>query len=162
MMEDNQIINQHFMHLALKEAIKAQRAGEVPVGAIMVDGHNQILSRGRNRTIGSNDPSAHAELVAIRRASRKIGNYRLLSTTLYVTIEPCIMCMGAIIHARIGRLVFGAHDPKWGAVGSLYDFAKDQRMNHCPMVISGVCEDACKAIIQGFFRMKRGGSKGGS
>lgn len=158
-MNDESAVDQHFMKLALKEAAKAKLAGEVPVGAVLVDGAGKIVAKGRNQTIGRNDPSAHAELSAIRKAARKLGNYRLLSTTLYVTIEPCIMCMGAIIHARVARIVFGAHDPKWGAAGSLYDFTRDHRLNHHPAMVAGVCEEDCRAIIQAFFREKRGNAK---
>lgn len=155
-MNDNFEVDRHFMEMALKEAAKARLAGEVPVGAILVDGDGAIVARGRNQTIGRNDPTAHAEVSVLRKAARKLGNYRLLSTTLYVTVEPCVMCMGAIIHARVARIVFGAHDPKWGAAGSLYDFSQDCRFNHHPEVVAGVCLDDCRAMIQEFFREKRG------
>ena len=144
-----------FMDLALKEALKAQDEGEVPVGAILVDAQNRILARGRNRTIGRCDPSAHAEMTVLRKAARKVGNYRLLSTTLYVTIEPCLMCMGAIVHARVARVVFGAHDPKWGAAGSLYDFAQDNRLNHHPQVVAGVRSEICRELMRRFFQSRR-------
>jgi tRNA(adenine34) deaminase len=145
-----------FMHLALKAARKAWAAGEVPVGALLVDRDGAILARGHNRTIGQCDPSAHAEMVALRKAARKLRNYRLLSTTLYVTVEPCVMCMGAIIHARVARLVFGAPDPKWGAAGSLYDFSGDMRLNHHPEIVGGVCLEECRALMRRFFAGKRG------
>lgn len=144
------------MGLALKQALKAGEEGEVPVGAVLVDAQQRVLARARNQTIGRCDPSAHAEMTVLRRAARKLGNYRLLSTTLYVTIEPCVMCMGAIVHARVARLVFGAHDPKWGAAGSLYDFAGDGRLNHRPEILSGVDEEACRAIMRQFFQSRRG------
>jgi tRNA(adenine34) deaminase len=144
-----------FMDLALKEALKAQVQGEVPVGAVLVGADNRILARGRNQTIGRCDPSAHAEISVLRKAARKVGNYRLLSTTLYVTIEPCLMCMGAIVHARVARLVFGAHDPKWGAAGSLYDFAHDRRLNHRPQITAGVRLEACRTMMRRFFQSKR-------
>jgi len=143
------------MKAALDEAKLAADADEVPVGAVLVDGSGQVLASARNHTIGLADPTAHAEMLAIRTTALKTGNYRLLNTTLYVTVEPCIMCMGAIIHARVFRVVFGASDPKWGGAGSLYDFAKDNRLNHSPEVVGGVCEDECKALLQGFFRAKR-------
>jgi tRNA(adenine34) deaminase len=151
--------DEYFMGLALKEARKAQAEGEVPVGAVLVDDDRCLLARGRNQTIARSDPTAHAEITAIRKAGRKRSNYRLLSTTLYVTVEPCFMCMGAIIHARIARLVFGAHDPKWGAAGSLYDFAHDHRLNHQPEIVAGVCGEDCRALMRGFFKQKRGLSK---
>ncbi|MDA8138863.1 MAG: tRNA adenosine(34) deaminase TadA [Desulfobacteraceae bacterium] len=160
-MDDAIETDRHFMRLALNEANKAQSEGEVPVGAILVDHEHGILAKGRNQTIGNNDPSAHAEMAALRKAARKLKNYRLLSTTLYVTIEPCIMCMGAVVHARVARLVFGAHDPKWGAAGSLYDFALDRRLNHRVEIVSGVCADECRALIQRFFKGKRESSRRG-
>ena len=115
----------------------------------------KILSSAHNQVIGLCDPSAHAEILAIREAASKVQNYRLLNTTLYVTVEPCIMCMGAIIHARISTVVFGTFDPKWGAAGSLYNLATDPRLNHLPQIIPGICEDECKALMQDFFRSKR-------
>ncbi len=145
-----------FMYLALEAARKAWAEGEVPVGAVLVDREGNILARGHNRTIGQCDPSAHAEMVAIRKAARKLRNYRLLSTTLYVTVEPCVMCMGAIIHARVARLVYGAPDPKWGAAGSLYDFSGDRRLNHHPEIVGGVCFEACRTLMLRFFADKRG------
>lgn len=144
------------MRLALKEAYKAQENGEVPVGAVLVDGDLRLLAKGRNQTIRSCDPAAHAEIAVLRKAARKVANYRLLSTTLYVTVEPCLMCMGAIIHARVARVVFGAHDSKWGAAGSLYDFAHDKRLNHQPEILSGICGEDCRALMRGFFKEKRG------
>jgi len=118
--------------MALNEAVKARQKDEVPVGALLVAESGKILASSYNQTISLNDPTAHAEILAIRMAAKEIQNYRLLKTTLYVTIEPCIMCMGAIIHARISRVVFGANDPKWGAAGSLYNMAEDIRLNHRP------------------------------
>lgn len=143
------------MELALSEARKAEAEGEVPVGAILVSEDGEILSRAHNQTIGRSDPTGHAEILALRRGARKIGNYRLLNTTLYATVEPCMMCMGAVIHARVSRVVFGAYDLRWGAAGSLYHLAEDKRLNHRPEVIGGVCEGVCKALIQGFFRARR-------
>lgn len=147
--------DKQLMHVALEAARQAQNEGEVPVGAVLVSADGRILATGYNQTIGRCDPTAHAEMIALRNGARALGNYRLLSTTLYATIEPCVMCMGAIIHARVARIVFGAHDPKWGAAGSLYDFTRDDRLNHHPHVIGGVCMEACRDLIQSFFRDKR-------
>jgi len=144
-----------FMHPALEEAKKAGQKDEVPVGAVVVAKEGEILSSAHNQVIGLSDPTAHGEILAIRKATSKVQNYRLLNTTLYVTVEPCIMCMGAIIHARISTVVFGAFDPKWGAAGSLYNLAADTRFNHLPEIIPGICEDECKALMQNFFRSKR-------
>jgi len=143
------------MELALIEAKKAGQMGEVPIGAILVDSDGEILSATHNRTISLADPTAHAEILALREAAAKINNYRLLNTTLYVTVEPCIMCMGAIVHARISKVVFGAGDPKWGAAGSLYHFAEDERLNHRVAITKGVCEQECRNLMQEFFRAKR-------
>ena len=144
-----------FMNMALEEAKKAGQKDEVPVGAVVVTEKGNILSSGHNRVIGLCDPTAHAEILAIREAASKVQNYRLLNTTLYVTVEPCIMCMGAIIHARISTVVFGAFDPKWGAAGSLYNFSDDTRLNHQLEIVPGICEDDCRTLIQDFFRLKR-------
>jgi tRNA(adenine34) deaminase len=129
--------------------------GEVPVGAVLVSERGAIVSASHNRMLDLMDPAAHAEILALREAARKINNYRLLNTILYVTVEPCIMCMGAIVHARIAKVVFGARDPKWGAAGSLYNFADDDRLNHRVTVIQGVCEQECTSLMQNFFRTKR-------
>jgi tRNA(adenine34) deaminase len=143
------------MKVALNEAEKARKKGEVPIGAILVADNRQVLAAEHNRTITLNDPTAHAEILALRSAAAQIGNYRLLNTTLYVTVEPCPMCMGAAIHARISRIVFGTRDPKWGAAGSLYNFADDQRFNHQPEVIEGIRARECKKLMQDFFSSKR-------
>jgi tRNA(adenine34) deaminase len=148
-------IHHRYMAAAIAEAEKAGQRDEVPVGAVVVDGSGDILAAAHNQTITMTDPTAHAEILALRHAAREVGNYRLLGTTLYVTVEPCIMCMAAIVHARMDRVVFGAPDPKWGAAGSLYHFAEDSRLNHSPEVIGGVCEDRCRELIQSFFREKR-------
>jgi tRNA(adenine34) deaminase len=147
--------DEYYMNLALAEALKAAESDEVPVGAVIIDKAKNIIGHGYNCPIGSNDPTSHAEINAIRMASKHINNYRLTDTTLYVTIEPCIMCMGAIIHARIQRVVFGACDPKWGAAISLYSLAYDQRLNHHPKIVSGVLEDRTKNLIRTFFIHKR-------
>jgi tRNA(adenine34) deaminase len=144
-----------FMKLAIKEAKKAGQKAEVPVGAVLVAESGDILSLSHNQTITLADPTAHAEILVLRQAAQKVLNYRLLGTTLYVTIEPCIMCMGAIVHARVTRVVFGVKDLKWGASGSLYNFAEDVRLNHRPEIIQGICQDECRELIQEFFRSKR-------
>jgi tRNA(adenine34) deaminase len=147
--------DEYYMNLAITEAEKAAAKDEVPVGAVIVDTNKTVIGYGYNCPISSNDPTSHAEINAMRMASRVSSNYRLVDTTLYVTIEPCIMCMGAIIHARIKRLVFGASDPKWGAVMSLYAMAEDKRLNHHPEIVSGICEEKTKQLIKGFFLNKR-------
>jgi tRNA(adenine34) deaminase len=144
-----------FMKLAINEAKKAGQKAEVPVGAVLVAESGDILSISHNQVITLADPTAHAEILVLREAAQKVLNYRLLGTTLYVTIEPCIMCMGVIIHARVARVVFGANDLKWGASGSLYNFAEDVRLNHRPEIIQGVCQDECREMMQEFFRSKR-------
>ena len=147
--------HEYFMELALKEAKSAEQIGEVPVGAILVSENGEILSAAHNQTIKLADPTAHAEILTLRKAALEINNYRLLNTTLYVTVEPCIMCMGAIVHARISQVVFGAPDPKWGAAGSLYNFAADDRLNHRVDIITGVCAEDCRRLMQDFFLSKR-------
>jgi len=147
--------HEYFMELALKEAKSAEQIGEVPVGAILVSENGEILSAAHNQTIKRTDPTAHAEILALRKAALEINNYRLLNTTLYVTVEPCIMCMGAIVHARISRVVFGAADPKWGAAGSLYNVAEDDRLNHHVEIITGARAEDCRRLMQDFFRAKR-------
>lgn len=144
-----------FMQIALNEAKKAYKKDEVPVGALLVDKAGKIICSAHNQTISMNDPTAHAEILVLRKAGLIFSNYRLLGTTLYVTIEPCVMCMGAIIHARVLRVVFGAYDLKWGAAGSLYNFADDQRLNHRPEITGGICQEQCRTLIQDFFHSKR-------
>jgi tRNA(adenine34) deaminase len=142
------------MGIALREAVKAADRSEVPIGAIVVrDG--VVLGRGHNLRETRQDPSAHAEMLAIRQAARRTGNWRLTGTTLYVTLEPCIMCMGAILLARVERVVFACHDPKGGAAGSLYDLSDDSRLNHRLTLVSGVCEEECSSLLSGFFRALR-------
>jgi tRNA(adenine34) deaminase len=143
------------MKMALYEAKKAKQKGEIPIGAILVSDGEQVVSAEHNQTIRLKDPTAHAEILVLRAAALKIGNYRLLNTSLYVTVEPCPMCMGAVIHARVSQIVFGTRDPKWGAAGSLYNFAADQRLNHQPKIIEGICKIECKELMQDFFRLKR-------
>ena len=143
------------MHEALLEAQQAAREDEVPVGAVLVAQDGTVLAKTHNRTIALCDPTAHAEILALRAASLVVGNYRLLNTVLYVTIEPCIMCMGALLQARVARIVFGAKDPKWGGAGSRYNLAADTGLNHTIDVQGGLLEDKCRELIQDFFRAKR-------
>ena len=138
------------MALAIAEAAKARAKNEVPIGCVIVrDG--KIIARGHNLRESSQDPAAHAELIAIRKAARKLDSWRLLDTTLYVTLEPCIMCMGAIILARIPTVVFGCHDPKGGAAGTLYDLSDDHRLNHRVELVPRVLEGECSSLISSFF-----------
>jgi tRNA(adenine34) deaminase len=143
-----------FMAEALREAEGALAAGEVPVGAVVVK-EGRIVGRGSNRVIRDGDPSAHAEIVAVRRAARALGNYRLTDCDLYVTAEPCIMCAGAIVQARIARLFYGATDPKAGAVDSLYKVLGDGRLNHRVEVTAGILEDEAAALLRRFFDKRR-------
>lgn len=146
--------NIQLMQEALAEARAAAAAGEVPIGAVLVhDG--KILARSGNRTIRDNDPTAHAEIVALREAARLLGNYRLADTTLYVTVEPCSMCAGAIIQARVPRLVYGADDPKGGAVRSCFEILSNPRLNHQVEVTAGTLAADCAAILQTFFAERR-------
>ena len=147
--------DEYYMALAIKEAQKAAAMDEVPVGAVIVDKHKKVIGYGYNCPISSNDPTSHAEINAMRMACLALNNYRLIDTVLYVTIEPCIMCMGAIIHARINRVVFGAKDPKWGGAGSLYCLAEDKRLNHHPEIVSGIYEETTKQLMKKFFLNKR-------
>jgi tRNA(adenine34) deaminase len=148
-------VDEHFMEQALAEARNALAAGEVPVGALVVSKEGEIIGRGYNRPISSHDPTSHAEIIAMREAAHHLTNYRLTGTTLYCTLEPCVMCAGAMVHARIARLVFGARDPRAGAAGSLYNVVSDSRLNHQPEVLSGVREAECRQLLQEFFEWKR-------
>ena len=143
-----------FMEVALEEARGAAGEGEVPIGAIVVH-EGKILARAGNRTIRDCDPTAHAEIIVLREASRVLGNYRLAGTTLYVTIEPCSMCAGAMIQARVPRLVYGADDPKGGAVRSCFEILSDRRLNHGVEVTAGVLAAECAAVMQTFFAERR-------
>lgn len=143
------------MAAALDEARKGLAAGEVPVGAVVVlDG--RVVGAGFNQPISSRDPTAHAEVVAMRAAALAVGNYRLTGATLYVTVEPCMMCVGAMVHARIGMVVFGAAEPKAGALGSAQRAHEAAGLNHRLMVRGGVLEEECRALVRGFFRERRG------
>lgn len=148
----------YWMGLAIREAKKAGARGEVPIGAVVVrDG--QVLGRGYNLREKSLDPTSHAEMTAIRKAAKKAENWRLLGATLYVTLEPCPMCMGAIILARLERVVFGCHDPKAGAAGSLFDLSNDPRLNHRVALTSGVRGEECSALLSSFFAALRRSKK---
>lgn len=143
-----------WMARALNRAREAAERNEVPVGAILVrDG--RVLGEGSNQPVGSHDPTAHAEIIALREAARQEGNYRLPDSVLYVTIEPCTMCVGAIIHARVGMLVFGAREPRYGAVVSAQRLLDSDRYNHHPAVLEGVLADECGDLMRGFFRARR-------
>jgi tRNA(adenine34) deaminase len=142
------------MRLALREAERAGREGEVPVGAVVVE-NGRVVARAHNRPIRLKDPSAHAEILALRRAARKLGNYRLKGCTLYATIEPCAMCAGAIVQARLGRVVYGARDPKAGANGSALAVLNHPKLNHQVEVVTGVLAEDCAAILRSFFRRRR-------
>ena len=146
--------DEYWMQKAIQLARKAEAEDEVPVGAVIVKG-NQVIAEGWNRLIQSHDPSSHAEIVAIRNAGQALNNYRLIDTTLYVTLEPCAMCVGAMIHARIKRLVFGAFDPKTGAAGSAIELIQSEKHNHQIEFIGGVLELDCRNMLQAFFRKKR-------
>lgn len=150
--------DQYWMAKALSYAIKAAELGEVPVGAVLVKDHTLIAGAG-NSPISSQDPTAHAEIITLRQAALTLGNYRLPSTTLYVTLEPCVMCMGAIIHARVARLVFGATDPKSGAVQSIYSIGSDARLNHNVEIDRGVLESYCRDVLKDFFKSRRAAQK---
>lgn len=147
--------DQHFMQSALAQAKLAYEAAEIPIGAVVVY-ENQIIGRGFNRTIIDHDPSAHAEIIALREAAKALGNHRLLGASLYVTLEPCVMCLGACVQGRILDLVFGAFDPKVGACGSEWDLVRNPKLNHhIHRVQGGVLEAECKALLQAFFRERR-------
>ena len=143
-----------FMQAALREAEAAGAAGEIPVGAVLVTG-GKIAATGQNRSIRDHDPSGHAEIVALRAAGAAQGNYRLGDATLYVTLEPCAMCMGAIVQARLARVVFGAYDPKAGAAGSCIDLSGSPAFNHRFEILGGVLADECGALLQKFFDARR-------
>ena len=140
---------------ALKEAEAAFAEDEVPVGAVVADSSGRILASAHNRPRALNDPTAHAEMIALRRAGEAVLNYRLTGCVLVVTVEPCIMCMGAAVNARVACLAYGAADPKAGAAGSLYDIASDSRLNHRIELVSGVREEECRMMMQRFFRARR-------
>lgn len=142
------------MQLAIAEAERARSIGEVPIGAVVLRG-DEVVAAGHNETVAHNDPTAHAELVAIRRALAATGTDRLPNATLYVTLEPCAQCAGAIVLAKVGRVVFGAWDPKAGMAGSIHDLLRHPNLNHRPEVVAGVMEPECQELLRGFFRERR-------
>ena len=147
--------DEKMMRYALNLADKAEALGEIPVGAVLVDDIGNIIGEGWNLSIVQSDPTAHAEIIALRNGAKNIQNYRLLNTTLYVTLEPCTMCAGAILHSRIKRLVFGASDYKTGAVGSRFHFFDDYKMNHTLEITSGVLAEECSQKLSAFFQERR-------
>lgn len=147
--------DQYWMRQALSLAQRAGLEGEIPVGALLV-ANGRVIGEGWNRPISECDPSAHAEIQALRVAGKQVSNYRLCDTTLYVTLEPCTMCAGAIIHARVARVVYGAYDPKTGAAGSVFDVLNSDRYNHSVECVGGVLAEECSAVLKGFFRARRG------
>ncbi len=144
-----------FLRAALEQAQLAADAGEVPVGAVIVGPDGDVLARGQNRVLRDSDPTAHAEMVALREAGKALGNYRLEGCALYVTLEPCAMCAGAMIHARIARLVYGAADPKAGAAGSVLSVLNHPQLNHQIQVTSGALAEECGEMLRQFFRQRR-------
>ena len=147
-----------YMRYALELARQAEAAGEVPIGAVVVkDG--EIVGRGFNAPISRHDPSAHAEMLALRDAAQRLGNYRLVDCELFVTLEPCLMCAGAIMHARVARLVYGARDPKTGACGSVLDTFGERRLNHHTEVVGGALAEECGTLLSNFFAMRRAQQK---
>ena len=143
------------MRDAIKEAKRGWLDGEVPVAALLISQSGEILARDHNRCISHNDPTAHAEILVIRKVAKKVKNYRLNGITMIVTIEPCLMCMGAIINARLDTLVFGSFDPKLGAAGSIYNLPEDERLNHKIKVIPRIMEQECQDLMKGFFQERR-------
>ena len=153
-LSDLELNHEYWMRHALSLAKRAWDEGEVPVGAVLVH-NNQVIGEGWNRPIGRHDPTAHAEIMALRQGGLVLQNYRLLDTTLYVTLEPCVMCSGAMVHSRIGTLVYGARDEKTGAAGSLMDVLSHPGMNHQVQIIGGVLAPECSGLLSDFFRMRR-------
>jgi tRNA(adenine34) deaminase len=150
--------DEQWMRAAIAEAQGALSHDDVPIGAVVVHG-DRIIGRGRNERERRADPTAHAEVLALREAAAALGSWRVLDSTLYVTLEPCAMCAGAIVLARVPRVVYGCADPKAGAAGSVLDVLREPRLNHRPAVVSGVLGDECAELLQAFFRSRRGGSQ---
>jgi tRNA(adenine34) deaminase len=144
-----------WMKLALEHALEAKASEEVPIGAVVVDADGNFVASASNRTISDNDPTSHAEILALRAAAAAIGNYRLTGMTVYSTIEPCIMCAGALVNARVARLVFGAHDERFGAVETLFRLCDDPRLNHRIDITAGVLAEECRTLMQEFFQARR-------
>jgi tRNA(adenine34) deaminase len=148
-------IDENWIRKALQAARAAAELGEVPIGACLIDADGRLVASASNRTITDNDPTAHAEILVLREAARIIGNYRLTGMTVYTTIEPCVMCAGALVNARIKRLVFGAHDERFGAVETLFRLCDSEKLNHRIEITSGVLAEECRALMQEFFRERR-------
>ena len=148
--------DEEWMRVAIEAARRAAQNGEVPVGAVIVDANDEMLATASNLTITNNDPTAHAEIIALRDAAAKVGNYRLLDTTVYSTIEPCAMCAGALVNARVSRLVFGAHDERFGAIETHFQIGSNEKLNHRIDMVGGVLADECRGLMQAFFRARRG------
>ena len=153
--ETRKIIDERLMRLALEEAARAGRSGEVPVGAVIVSAAGDVLAAAHNQPVARNDPTAHAEMLALRDAAAKIGNYRLEGTTMYVTLEPCVMCAGALVQARVARLVFGSRDLRFGGVRSKFRLADSELLNHKVDVVEGVLAEDCVRLLQEFFVARR-------
>ena len=153
-MLEQQSLDEFWMQRALELAQRAESEGEVPVGALLVR-DEQVIGEGWNQPISANDPTSHAEIIALRAAAANLNNYRLLNTTLYVTLEPCSMCAGALVHARVKRVVYGASDPKGGAAGSVFEILGTDKLNHNVEVKAGVLGDACGEVLTNFFQQRR-------
>ena len=153
-MDERTSLDQFWMQRAIELAKHAQSLGEVPVGAVVVK-DDQIIGEGFNSPISTNDPTAHAEIIALREAAQQLGNYRLLNTSIYVTLEPCVMCVGAIIHARVGEVIFGASEPKTGAAGSVFDILTSSAHNHQVQLRGGVLAEECAGLVREFFQQRR-------
>jgi tRNA(adenine34) deaminase len=147
--------DEFWMRTAIEFAVRARESDEVPVGACLIDKNGELLAANGNRTITDSDPTAHAEILVVREAAAKIGNYRLTETVLYTTIEPCAMCAGALVNARIKRLVFGSRDERFGAVESVFRLCDTSSLNHQIEIVSGILAEECRALMQNFFRAKR-------
>ncbi|CAN5406228.1 tRNA adenosine(34) deaminase TadA [soil metagenome] len=148
-------LDENWMYRAIHVAREAEKLGEVPVGAVLVDSEGKILAATSNRTIKNNDPTAHAEILALRTAATRIGNYRLTGTTMYTTLEPCAMCAGALVNARVARLVFGAHDERFGAAETHFRVCDSPVLNHRMEITSGVLAEKCRRLMQEFFKARR-------
>ncbi len=143
------------MGLALEQARKAYEHDEVPVGAVLVNENNELIAVGHNQPIFASDPTAHAEIIVLRAAATKLGNYRLPNTTLYVTLEPCTMCVGALVQARVSRIVYGASEPKTGAIESAHQLFAEGKFNHIPEILGGVRKEECSSLLSAFFQQRR-------
>lgn len=151
----DQATDEYWMSQALLQARLAAVCDEVPVGAVLTNEENELIAEGHNQPISSVDPTAHAEIIVLRGAARKLNNYRLPNTTLYVTLEPCTMCVGALVLARVKRIVYGAVEPKTGAIESAHRLFEESKFNHIPEIFGGICRDECSALLSDFFENKR-------